>query len=83
MIDKRKVRVDIGFWNTHGIYIPDIQEVSEVEMYEFDEDDLANREYDRLKDDGYKSYQDKIWQESYKRAAMDYERRLNNPYDYM
>lgn len=82
MIDKRKVRVDIGFWNTHGIYIPDIQEVNEVEMYEFDEDDLANREYDRLRDDGYKDYNDYVFQRSYERATMEYERRLSNPYDY-
>ena len=75
-------RVDIGFWNVEGIYIPDIQEVSEVEMGKFDEDDIANREYDRLRDDGYKSLQDKIWQESYRKAVVDYERKLTNPYEY-
>lgn len=26
---------DIGFWNEQGEYIPDIQEVSEVEMKEY------------------------------------------------
>ena len=51
-------------------------------MGKFDEDDIANREYDRLRDDGYKSLQDKIWQESYRQAAMDYERKLTNPYEY-
>lgn len=82
MIRQVGKRVDIGFWNVDGIYIPDIQEVSEVEMDKFDEDDIANREYDRLKDDGYKSLQDKIWQESFKQAVVDYERKLTNPYEY-
>ena len=80
MIDKRKVRVDIGFWNTHGIYIPDIQEVSEVEM---EQERDENLDYERMREDGYKSLSDKIWQESFKKASMDYERKLNNPYDYM
>lgn len=36
---------------------------------------------DELKDNGYKSYQEYIFQKSYERASREYERKLNCPYD--
>ena len=51
-------------------------------MYEFDEDDLANKLLDEMKDNGYKDYNDMIWKKSYERASREYESRLMNPYDY-
>ena len=46
-----------------------------------DEDDLANRLLDELKEQGYKSLEDRDRDRAFKRAMQDYERRLNCPYD--
>lgn len=34
------MKKDIGFWTKEGIYVPDIQEISEVEMKESDKQTL-------------------------------------------
>ena len=46
-----------------------------------DEDDIANRLYDEMKDKGYKDYNDMMWQKSFEQATRDYERHLACPYD--
>ena len=47
-----------------------------------DEDDIANRLYDEMKDKGYKDYNDMMWQKSFEQATRDYEHKLACPYDY-
>ena len=42
------------------------------------EDDLGNRMYDEMKDNGYKDYNDMMRKKSYEQAARDYERYLSN-----
>ena len=44
------------------------------------EDDIANKILDELKDEGYKSLEDKYRDIQFKRALQDYERHLNCPY---
>ena len=41
-----------------------------------------NKVYDKLKDEGYKSREDYIFQKSFERATRDYERKMNDPYKY-
>lgn len=45
------------------------------------EDDLANKLIDELKDEGFDSFAQKQWQMSFKRAQQEYERKLFNPYE--
>lgn len=47
-----------------------------------DEDDLANRLLDQLKEEGFDSLQQKERYMSFKRAEQEYESRLFNPYEY-
>ena len=47
-----------------------------------DKEKFDDDAYDKLRDDGYKDYDDYIRQRSYERAVADYERQLRNPYDY-
>lgn len=44
--------------------------------------DLANKILDQLKDEGYRSIQEKLRPEQFKRALRDYDRYLSNPYPY-
>jgi hypothetical protein len=46
-----------------------------------DEDDLANQMLDALRDEGFKSFEEKRKYERFKQAQQDYERYLNCPYD--
>lgn len=47
-----------------------------------DEQDLANKLLDELKDEGYKTFQEREHARQFKRALAEYESKLNNPYEY-
>ena len=40
-----------------------------------------NKKYDELKDEGYKSVADKIWQMQFKSSLAQYESKMQNPYE--
>lgn len=47
-----------------------------------DEDDMANNLCDELKEQGFKSFEDRERHRQFKRALQDYEHKLACPYDY-
>ena len=68
--------------NPRLIYQPRFNGLIRKELIMEDKEKFDDDAYDKLRDDGYKDYDDYIRQRSYERAVADYERQLRNPYDY-
>lgn len=49
-----------------------------MDEFYLDEDDLANRQLDELKEQGYKSFEDKLNARRFRQANQEYERFLSN-----
>lgn len=47
-----------------------------------DEQDLAEKLLDELKDEGYKTFQERNRNIQFKRALAEYESKMSNPYEY-